>query len=102
MIIDPETLEALFEQRDDGLWGVYRFKRGWGGTVIRRLVGEGAAELIKKLAKQAKEPGKGTWSNTHFILVFDCSGIYLYILITCRLDARTAMAHAHGRLQDVH
>jgi hypothetical protein len=47
-----------------------------GGTVIRRLVGEGAAELIKKLNKQAKEPGKAAWSNTHFILVFDCSGIY--------------------------
>jgi lipid II:glycine glycyltransferase (peptidoglycan interpeptide bridge formation enzyme) len=28
---DPETLEAQFEQRNEGLWGVYRFKRGWGG-----------------------------------------------------------------------
>ncbi len=34
---DTETLEAQFEQRDDGLWGVYRFKRGWGGTVIRSV-----------------------------------------------------------------
>jgi len=34
---DPETLEAQFETRDDGLWGVYRFKRGWGGTVIRSV-----------------------------------------------------------------
>ncbi len=32
---DPATLEAQFEQRDEGLWGVYRFKRGWGGTVVR-------------------------------------------------------------------
>jgi lipid II:glycine glycyltransferase (peptidoglycan interpeptide bridge formation enzyme) len=32
---DPETLEAQFETRSDGLWGVYRFKRGWGGTVVR-------------------------------------------------------------------
>ncbi|RPI97638.1 MAG: peptidoglycan bridge formation glycyltransferase FemA/FemB family protein, partial [Chloroflexi bacterium] len=32
---DPASLEAQFEQRDDGLWGVYRFKRGWGGTVVR-------------------------------------------------------------------
>lgn len=28
-------LEAQFEQRSDGLWGVYRFKRGWGGDVQR-------------------------------------------------------------------
>ncbi len=35
---DPATLEAEFEQRSEGLWGVYRFKRGWGGEV-RRTVG---------------------------------------------------------------
>lgn len=29
------TLETEFEQRSDGLWGVYRFKRGWGGRVVR-------------------------------------------------------------------
>jgi len=34
---DPDALEAQFESRDDGLWGVYRFKRGWGGTVIRSI-----------------------------------------------------------------
>jgi peptidoglycan pentaglycine glycine transferase (the first glycine) len=34
---NPEALERQFEQRDDGLWGVYRFKRGWGGTVIRSV-----------------------------------------------------------------
>lgn len=32
---DEATLEAQFQQRDDGLWGVYGFKRGWGGTVVR-------------------------------------------------------------------
>ena len=32
-----ETLEAQFEQRSDGLWGVYGFKRGWGGKVVRSL-----------------------------------------------------------------
>jgi len=32
---DEETLEANFESRDDGLWGVYRFKRGFGGKLIR-------------------------------------------------------------------
>ncbi len=28
-------LEAGFETRQDGLWGVYRFKRGFGGTLHR-------------------------------------------------------------------
>lgn len=32
---DPDVLEAHFAERSDGLWGVYRFKRGWGGQVIR-------------------------------------------------------------------
>lgn len=32
---DEETLEAGFEQRSDGLWGVYRFKRGFGGLLRR-------------------------------------------------------------------
>lgn len=34
---DEVTLEAQFEQRSDGLWGVYGFKRGWGGQVVRSL-----------------------------------------------------------------
>lgn len=34
---DEETLEAQFQERDDGLWGVYGFKRGWGGDVVRSL-----------------------------------------------------------------
>ena len=32
---DKETLEAGFSHRSDGLWGVYRFKRGFGGRAIR-------------------------------------------------------------------
>ncbi len=32
---DAATLEAQFENRSDGLWGVYGFKRGWGGEVVR-------------------------------------------------------------------
>jgi lipid II:glycine glycyltransferase (peptidoglycan interpeptide bridge formation enzyme) len=32
---DADTLEAQFQERDDGLWGVYGFKRGWGGEVVR-------------------------------------------------------------------
>ena len=34
---DPETLEANFSERNDGLWGVYRFKRGFGGQVVRSI-----------------------------------------------------------------
>jgi peptidoglycan pentaglycine glycine transferase (the first glycine) len=32
---DETTLEAQFEKRSDGLWGVYRFKRGFGGELKR-------------------------------------------------------------------
>lgn len=34
---DEATLEAQFESRSDGLWGVYRFKRGWGGELVRSV-----------------------------------------------------------------
>jgi lipid II:glycine glycyltransferase (peptidoglycan interpeptide bridge formation enzyme) len=30
-----EQLEAEFTARQDGLWGVYRFKRGFGGQIVR-------------------------------------------------------------------
>ncbi len=32
---NEETLESNFESRHDGLWGVYRFKRGFGGQLKR-------------------------------------------------------------------
>lgn len=32
---DEAKLEAEFESRHDGLWGVYRFKRGFGGELKR-------------------------------------------------------------------
>jgi len=34
---DEEALEAQFQERSDGLWGVYGFKRGWGGQVVRSV-----------------------------------------------------------------
>lgn len=34
---DEATLEAEFTRRQDGLWGVYRFKRGFGGRVVRTV-----------------------------------------------------------------
>jgi len=40
---DEATLEAQFENRSDGLWGVYRFKRGFGGELKR------AAQAIDKV-----------------------------------------------------
>jgi lipid II:glycine glycyltransferase (peptidoglycan interpeptide bridge formation enzyme) len=30
-----QELEEQFASRDDGLWGVYRFKRGFGGEIKR-------------------------------------------------------------------
>jgi hypothetical protein len=32
---DRDQLEAQFVSRTDGLWGVYRFKRGFGGALVR-------------------------------------------------------------------
>lgn len=34
---DEADLEANFQTRNDGLWGVYGFKRGWGGQIVRTL-----------------------------------------------------------------
>lgn len=45
---DEATLEAQFETRHDGLWGVYRFKRGWGGA-FTRTVGAWDKPLIPPL-----------------------------------------------------
>jgi peptidoglycan pentaglycine glycine transferase (the first glycine) len=33
--VDEETLEEQFNQHSEGLWGVYRFKRGFGGKICR-------------------------------------------------------------------
>lgn len=35
--VEADELERQFEHRRDGLWGVYRFKRGFGGQIVRRL-----------------------------------------------------------------
>ena len=34
---DREALEEQFTERSDGLWGVYRFKRGFGGDLVRSV-----------------------------------------------------------------
>ncbi|MBN1440222.1 MAG: peptidoglycan bridge formation glycyltransferase FemA/FemB family protein [Anaerolineales bacterium] len=33
--VDQAALESQFASRQDGLWGVYRFKRGYGGRIWR-------------------------------------------------------------------
>ena len=40
---NESTLEAQFENRNDGLWGIYRFKRGFGGELKR------AAQAMDKI-----------------------------------------------------
>jgi peptidoglycan pentaglycine glycine transferase (the first glycine) len=47
---DEETLEAQFTRRADGLWGVYRFKRGFGGELKRSA---GAWDKVYKLGMYA-------------------------------------------------
>ena len=32
-----QKLEEQFETRGDGLWGVYQFKRGFGGELVRSI-----------------------------------------------------------------
>jgi lipid II:glycine glycyltransferase (peptidoglycan interpeptide bridge formation enzyme) len=32
---EEDYLETNFQNRSDGLWGIYRFKRGFGGRVVR-------------------------------------------------------------------
>ena len=34
---DRDVLEDEFTERSDGLWGVYRFKRGFGGDLVRTV-----------------------------------------------------------------
>ncbi|RME98060.1 MAG: peptidoglycan bridge formation glycyltransferase FemA/FemB family protein [Chloroflexi bacterium] len=34
---EPDVLEAEFTSRSDGLWGVYRFKRGFGGNLVKSV-----------------------------------------------------------------
>jgi lipid II:glycine glycyltransferase (peptidoglycan interpeptide bridge formation enzyme) len=47
---EPDELEANFTQRGDGLWGVYRFKRGFGGQ-IKRTVGATDRVYNKRVKK---------------------------------------------------
>lgn len=58
---DEETLESQFEERSDGLWGVYRFKRGFGGQLMRsvrawdRVYQPLLYKLYQKVVKRSRE-----------------------------------------------
>ena len=54
---DEETLEAQFQDRHDGLWPVYRFKRGFGGKVLRTMGSYDYvySPLLYRLVKTADE-----------------------------------------------
>lgn len=54
---DEKTLESQFEVRTDGLWSVYRFKRGFGGQ-IRRTIGSFDFVYAPMLYKAAREYDK--------------------------------------------
>ena len=55
---DEETLEAQFAERSDELWGVYRFKRGFGGQVIRCVgLWEQTLHLLYPLAAKLRGYG---------------------------------------------
>lgn len=41
---EPDVLETQFKERSDGLWGVYRAKRGYGGEVKRTV---GCADRVR-------------------------------------------------------
>lgn len=43
--VNIDTLETQFAQRSDGLWGVYRFKRGFGGQIVKSA---GALDYVYK------------------------------------------------------
>jgi peptidoglycan pentaglycine glycine transferase (the first glycine) len=40
---DEAALDAQYMNRSDGLWGVYRFKRGFGGRLVRYV---GASDRV--------------------------------------------------------
>ena len=55
---EKAVLENNFTERSDGLWGVYRFKRGWGGEVVRTV---------------------GTWDRVYNPLIYRLYRAYLLI-----------------------
>ena len=50
---EEDVLEANFEEMNTGLWGVYRFKRGFGGQIKR--IGTTYDRVYKPLLYRAYE-----------------------------------------------
>ncbi len=44
-----EVLEEQFMNRSDGLWGVYRFKRGFGGKIVQLSADNGSGDPTTSL-----------------------------------------------------
>ena len=63
---EEEVLEREFPSRSDGLWGVYRFKRGFGGQVVRSLGGYDAVYLrgLYRLYDGASGLVRSVWGET--------------------------------------
>lgn len=55
---DEAVLESEFTQRGDGLWGVYRFKRGFGGRLVRTI---GAWDLVYAPLRYRLYSAAATW-----------------------------------------
>lgn len=57
---EESTLESDFTKRSDGLWGVYRFKRGFGGRLVRTI---GAWDLVYSPLRYQLYKGALGWLN---------------------------------------
>jgi len=57
---DEATLESKFQDEDRGLWGVYRFKRGFGGRLVHYI--------------GAFDRGYNTWAYRAFLLALQRRG----------------------------
>ncbi|MHB1295062.1 MAG: lipid II:glycine glycyltransferase FemX [Anaerolineae bacterium] len=63
---DEEALEKEFTQRSDGLWGVYGFKRGFGGQVVRYMdaYDDVYMQSLHWLSVKASEILESKWGET--------------------------------------
>lgn len=60
--VDEDVLEGEFISRGDGLWGVYRFKRGFGGR-LHRTIGAWDRIYNRPLYALYRLASSRTWSG---------------------------------------
>ncbi len=65
---DKEILEEQFKERNDGMWTLYRTKRGWGGDVLRTV---------------------GAWDRIYNPMVYWIYRIYLFLRARKDEDSET-------------